>query len=310
MAQPTLRMTPTEARRAILDGTCPPGATVEGSLRIEREPGLTRLPDGLSVHGGLRIVGCHRLRRPISGLSAQSIEVRSCSAFEGFDGGRDGALRVPGRFDLFDCPSLARLPRALHVEFGLWIERCPWGWASAPGWLPRAPQRLEVVGPALFADCPGLARLPKAMEVGGGLTVRRCPHLRAVGGLDADVRLRIRGDCVIEQCHGLREVDFVDFWPGGDLRVTDCAALERIGDEARPQRCLVVRECPSLSRLPRRLFLDGDLVAHDCPSLKERPQITVLGDILPTGATPRWEAPPTAAEAARGPRRRAPSPGA
>ncbi len=307
MAQSRIRMGPTAARKAILDGTWPPGAVVEGDLRLDREPGLAELPDGLAVEGELRIDRCHRLARLPKRLAAQGVRITTCDAFQGLGPG-EAAFCVPGDLNLIDCPALAHFPGELVVGGDLRMGECPRAWSDPSRSGQGAPERLIVGGSVAIEECAGLAGLPHEIDVGGDLNVARCPKLVAVGG-GPGARIAVgEGRMVhIERCNGLWLVASIEWRGGGTLRITDCAALERIADGVLPQWSLTVHNCHSLTRLPSRLVLDGDLVAHDCPSLRTVHPPDVNGNIMPTGTTPRWEVLPTPAEAPYS-RRRGPSP--
>ncbi len=285
-------MSPEEAHEAILKGTCPPGVSVHGSLAFLNEPSLAELPRGLAVEEGLDILGCHRLRRLPAGLSARSVSVSHCDAFEGFDVHAFDRFFVPGHLVLLDCPSLTAWPRELYVGGQLRVARCQWAW-DRPA-LPRgagAPFRLSVGGQADLEECAGLRELPREVEVGTSLTLSRCPRMTALPGARGG-RLVVGDLCVVERCHGLRELSRVSFRGEGKLRVRDCAALEVVGDGARPGATLALADCPSLSRLPSPLPPSCRLAVRNCPKLQADGEAKAAqGHARQAGAGPRAPSP-------------------
>ena len=157
-------------REAILRGACPQGAAVAGDLVLEGEAALTELPRALTVHGTLRIAGCHRLRRLPVGLAADSIHIENCAVLEGVAPATGAELRVRRDLTFSRCPSLARFPDQITVGGSLSIADCPQAWAQPNGQPGGPPYGLKAGGDVSLQRCAALRHLPTRMLVGGSST--------------------------------------------------------------------------------------------------------------------------------------------
>ncbi len=291
MASKPIPMTPEEARNAILSGSCPENAAVDGELMLSVAPHLKALPKGLRVRGSLTLMKCHGLRRLPEGLAADDICVLSCAAFEGFhDACTDFGL--PGGLAFIDCPSLTRFPARLEAGGDLVLRHCPeaWSWPDGPG---RRPGRLRVGGYAHIEHCAGLSGLPTDTQVDGELAVRDCDRLRSLpAGLAAGSltlkrcaalaqllpiggrSLRLPGDLSLEACPALTgfpgEVSV-----GGAFRMANCprAWAEGPGLAGAPDSLVVggtaeIVGCAGLSGLPRRMAIGKSLDILECHGLR------------------------------------------
>ncbi len=199
------------------------------------------------MEGGLHANECPGLRHLPRGLSAASVAVEACAAFEGFDPEFEGAFRVPGNAHFLACHALARFPEEVAVGGHFDLTRCARAWAGPSG----TPRRLTAGGRAVLTGCAGLSELPEEMAVGQALLLIKCPSLRSVPHGEGAGAPRAGAYAGIFRCDGLERVDGISFEPGGVLEVVGCRRLRSIGDGARPER-LSVEGCPLLERLPQR----------------------------------------------------------
>ncbi len=276
MAQRTNRMTPEEAREAIVAGACPEGASVDGRLLLEDADSLTELPRGLRVDGELWIRGCNRLRLLPAGLSAQALRVEACSLMEGFAPDFGGAFGAPRWVHFESCPSLHSLPDALSAGGDLSLVGCHrltalprslsarsvlvGDCAALEGFHADA-SAFEAAGTVRFLNCPSLHRFPESLAVGRDLLLIDCPRAWASpagepGG--APRRLSVGGTATLERCAALSRLP-EDAAIGVRLYVDRCHRLERLGglDGPRPLRvgfgCSVER-CQGLRRIDHIAF--------------------------------------------------------
>ncbi len=289
MAQ-AIELTEAEAREAILKGTCPEGAAVDGGLAFERKGALVELPEALRVRGTLRISGCDRIRRLPAGLDADAVLVEECPVLEGTDPSRGATLTVRRDLSFLNCPSLARFPDRLKVGGSLSMANCPQAWSQPAGRPGGPPEALRTGGDVTLHACAALRHLPDALRVGGSLIILECQSLEALQDGYPGGRWLFGHAVVIRGCHNLRRVGGLRHESAGELQVEHCAALEEIGSDVGPLRVLGLRNCPSLQRLPDNLPDDGWLSARDCPSLRPPTGLAVRAAFKPSGTTPRWTA--------------------
>lgn len=277
-----VRMTPEEAKGAILRGECPEGATVTGSISFIGEQGLEELPNGLRVEGELHVQSCHRFRTLPLAFFAESLNLENCASFTGTAPGFGGeALDVHGHLILRNCPSLVHLPDELRVGTHLTIADCPrLGNRSS---IPPVPQRLFVGGNVELDKLPSLAHVLEWMDIGGGLWIRDCQLLPKLSSVN------VTGDVAIQSCASLARIEGISFLAAeSDLVVRDCHSLEAIGDDVHPGRSLQVQDCPVLTKLPSGMKLLGDISLRDCPSLRGWPEgLEVRGGVWCSGNTPQ-----------------------
>ena len=132
----------------------------------EIAPGLTALPQNLSVGGFFYLIHC-------TGLTALPEN-----------------LSVGGFLYLPDCTSLTALPENLSVGDDLSLAHCTS--------LTALPENLSVGGDISLKGCTGLTALPEKLTVGGFLSLKGCTGLTAL-----PEKLSVRGCLSLDGCTGL-----------------------------------------------------------------------------------------------------------
>ncbi len=291
MAKDPIILTPEEARRAILNGAFPEGASVEGDLFLVDRMELAELPDGLQVQGMLRVARCHRLRRLPRGLRAASVSIEDCAGFEGFPADCR-SFEVEMSLHFSGCPALQAFPERLSVGGDFALTDCPRAWDGADGGMPG---RLSAGGCAFILACDRLTGLPAATAVREKLELADCNRLRqlparlSAGGLSVEHCASFEGFHPDDCSRKGRQPAFTV--PGG-LHFQDCPALERfpkalhVGGAFRMARCARawaeagpgagppeelrvgkwahLEKCVGLARLPRRMEVGMNLVLRRC----------------------------------------------
>ncbi len=289
MDEAAIRLTPAQARSAILAGACPEGALVEGSLFLDDESALTKLPRGLRVRGALRISGCRLFRRLPPGLSVRSLFIERCAAFVGFPD-HTRSFEVPGSLHFDRCPVLQAFPERLSVGRDLTVTRCPQVWSAPAHGVPKA---LSVEGQAWLAECGRLTDLPRSTVVGRtlevedcrrfrelpnwvhaeGIAVRRCAAFEGFHPEYAAHGHRQKGDLTFEECPVLERFPRT-LLVGGDFRMKGCARAwtDAGADGGSPEAMRAwraeIQDCAGLTRLPRRMQALTELHVSGCPSLR------------------------------------------
>jgi hypothetical protein len=137
------------ARRLIRAGDAPTGLSVSGNLSFAGEPGLSTLPDDLTV-GTLDLSGCTRLSQLPRGFRVRRLDL---------SGRWNPEHLLPGlrcyELDLKNT-AITALPADLRVEYRLDLENC-----TA---LRSLPEGLKV-GSLILRGCLSLESLPDGLDV-------------------------------------------------------------------------------------------------------------------------------------------------
>lgn len=157
----------------------PDGLVIDGGLDLEKCTGITSLPEGLVVGGNLDLYGTGITSLPEGLAVGGSLYLENCTGITSLPDGLavggildlrgsgitslpDG-LTVGGNIDLENCTEITSLPNGLTVGGGLDLGNCT-GITSLPEGL--------TVGGDFYLHSSGITSLPNGLTVGGDLDLR------------------------------------------------------------------------------------------------------------------------------------------
>ncbi len=259
-------------------------AAVPGNLDLSGCPGLTRLPDNLTVGEFLDLHGCTGLTSLPENLTVSSLDLSGCT----------GLTSLPenltvSSLDLSGCPGLTRLPEHLTVHGDLDLGGCTG--------LTRLPDNLTVGEVLNLHGCTGLTRLPDNLTVGEVLNLHGCtgltslPENLTVSSLDLSgctgltrlpEHLHVGRRLNLSYCTGLTRLPD-NLTVGGEVILDGSGieimrkALEQMGENGGN---LILQGLRGPVELPNHLTVPGNLDLSGCTGLTSLPEnLTVGGDL-------------------------------
>ena len=157
----------------------PDGLVIDGGLDLENCTGITSLPEGLVVGGSLDLYGTGITSLPEGLAVGGGLHLENCTGITSLPDGLavggildlrgsgitslpDG-LTVGGNIDLENCTEITSLPNGLTVGGGLDLGNCT-GITSLPEGL--------TVGGDFYLHSSGITSLPESLTVGGDIDLR------------------------------------------------------------------------------------------------------------------------------------------
>ncbi|MGR3912759.1 MAG: NEL-type E3 ubiquitin ligase domain-containing protein, partial [Candidatus Rhabdochlamydia sp.] len=199
----------------------PEGLVVEKDLNLA-DCGITALPSGLKVKGGLTLAYCDKLRElPEIFIVEGNLHIFQCEALIALP----KELKIQGSFDLMGHEGLTHLPEIFTVGKNLNLSHCKA--------LIALPKGLEIQGNLELSGCKRLMDLPENLTVENNLNCSGCTAITTL-----PKGLKVKGNLDFSYCEGLIalpqqlkvkesldsiETPFLEF--GGDLDLTGCISL-------------------------------------------------------------------------------------
>lgn len=249
-----------------IGGRCSETLWWEGFYSAEEVGGLSRdgqtpirvLPEGLDVHGSLRLRTCHQLETlPNRMLLGGDLVIEGCQRFRLLP----DPCRIQGNLTLKGCPNLCGLPSTIDVAGDVRLVGLP---------IKHLPKELRVGGSLTLEDCPRLESLPSNLHVGQDFVLRRCPVASLSDGLHVGRHL------IVHRCAKFTDL-CSDTFVGKDIRVDRCDTLTAIPDGLKCRGGLKVTRCRNLRDLPDGLRIPGALNLEGCSGLAAIPDDARIG---------------------------------
>ena len=240
----------------------PDGLVIDGGIDLENCTGITSLPEGLVVRGSLDLYGTGITSLPDDLTVGGSLYLENCTGITSLpDGLAVGCslylrgtgitslpddLTVGGTIDLENCAGITSLPDGLIVGGTLDLENCT-GITSLPEGLP--------VWGDLYLHSSGITSLPNGLTVGGYL------DLRGTGITSLPEDLIVGGTLDLQDCTGITSL------PEG-LTVGDNLLLGGTGITSLPEGLVVGGSLDlygtGITSLPEGLAVGGSLYLENC----------------------------------------------
>ena len=162
----------------------PDGLVIDGGLDLENCTGITSLPEGLVVGGSLDLYGTGITSLPEGLAVGGSLHLENCTGITSLPDG----LAVGGILDLRGS-GITSLPDGLTVGGNIDLENCTE--------ITSLPNGLTVGGGLDLKNCTGITSLPDGLAVGGSL------YLRGTGITSLPDGLTVCGTIDLENCTGI-----------------------------------------------------------------------------------------------------------
>ena len=202
--------------------------------------GVTSLPDGLTVGGGLYLRSTGITSLPESLTVGGGLDLEDCAGITSLPDG----LIVGGSIYLRGT-GITSLPKGLTVGDSLDLENCT-GITSLPDGL--------IVGGSLYLNGTGITSLPEGLTVGGYIDLRGTGIISLPDGLAVGGSLYLNGTGITSLPHGLTV--------GDSLNLKDCTGITSLPEGLTVGGNLDLRGT-GITSLPKGLTIGESIYLRD-----------------------------------------------
>ena len=219
----------------------PDGLVIYGGLDLENCTGITSLPEGLVVGGSLDLYGTGITSLPEGLAVGGSLYLENCTGITSLPNG----LAVGCNLYLRDT-GITSLPDGLTVGCTLDLENCTG--------ITSLPEDLTVGGTLDLENCTGITSLPDGLIVGGDLYLHNSSIISLPNDLTVGRYLDLRGTGITSLPDGLTV--------GGTIDLKDCTGITSLPEGLTVGGNLDLRGT-GITSLPKGLTIGESIYLRD-----------------------------------------------